>query len=98
MYLLWMLFVMPALALLYTACVLVRDQRLGLEAQMATPQLSNLHSVARCAFDYERNRRIKIISMKDVDYLIQDSKDIIPSPKRPSSLWTGSSTSSPRPE
>lgn len=61
----WVLFVMPALALFYAACVTVRDSSVGLKARIATPQLSDLH------------RRIERISMKDADHLMQDSQDMI---------------------
>jgi len=77
MYLLWAILAIPALALLYIACVIVRDDQTGPHGCASELRLSGISSVVRCEIDAQNSRAVKQITAEELEDLAHQSNDVI---------------------
>jgi hypothetical protein len=77
MYFLWVLLAIPALAILYTACVIVRDGKTGPNGCASDLRLSGISSVACRASEFQSCRAVRQITAEELDDLAQQSNDVI---------------------
>jgi hypothetical protein len=73
----WVLFAMPALGLLYTACVIIRDGRSVSGTGPYPLHSPSLHSTAGMTSDVSSYREVRQISTKDLRSLAHKSDDLI---------------------
>jgi hypothetical protein len=77
MYFLWVLFAIPALVLLYTACVIVRDDQTDPRGCASELRSSDISSMGRRASEFQNSRAVKQITAEELDDLAHRSNDVI---------------------
>jgi hypothetical protein len=77
MYFLWVLLAIPALAIFYTACIIVREDQTGLHGRASELRPSDLSSVVRRGSMSQDSRAVKEITSEELDDLAHRSNDVI---------------------
>jgi hypothetical protein len=81
----WLLFAMPVLGLLYTACVIVHDGRCAPETGAHPLRSQSLDSTAGMAWDVGSYREVKQITARELKCLVYKPEDLILVDLRPRS-------------
>jgi hypothetical protein len=77
MYFLWALLTIPAVVVLYTACVIVRDDQTGPHGRASELWLSGSSSVVRHGSEPQNSRAVRQITAEELDDLAHQSNDVI---------------------